>query len=98
MKIYHKVDYWKGYIPSDKVHYNHIPFENFSLKHFGVDGQKWNSSYRLSNNKEEKKDVIARLKLAIKDSQLYKDIVKEGYHNALYLNLNMDGIDCFISR
>ena len=98
MKIYHKVDYWKGYIPSDKVHYNHIPFENYSLKHFGVDAQHWNTVYREQGNKVDRKLMIARIKQLIRNTSHYKDIVKDGYHTALYLNFNADGIDSFISR
>ena len=98
MKIYHKVEYWKGYIPSDKLHYNHIPFEGFSLANFGIDGKEWNKEFRNKNTKEERKTIIDKLKIAIKESKLYKDIVKEAYHNAYYLNFNVDTIQGFISR
>lgn len=97
MKIYHKVEFWKGYIPSDKVHYNHLPFENYSIRNFGIEPKQWNKEFR-AKTPEERKDYITQLKLNIKASQLYKDIVKDGYHQALYLNINFDGIDCFISR
>ena len=97
MKIYHKVEYWKGNIPSDKLHYNHIPFEHFGVSQFGID-YKTSKDYRKNYNKENKKFIIEDVKNRIRQSTLYKDIVKDGYHNALYLNFNFDGIDCFISR
>lgn len=98
MKIYHRVEYWMGYIPSDKLTYNHKPFEDYSLRNFGIDNKEWNKEFRSKATKEERKDVITRLKLAIKNTQLYKDIVKDGYHVAYYLNFNVDGIQGYISR
>ncbi|CAK0755334.1 hypothetical protein CCP1ISM_50049 [Azospirillaceae bacterium] len=97
MKIYHKVEYWKGYIPSDKVHYNHIPFECYSLNNFGLNAKELNKEYR-SRPQEEKNDFITKIKLMIKDTALYKEIVKDGYHQAYYLNFNFDTIQGFISR
>jgi len=97
MKIYHKVEYWKGYIPWDKVHYNHISFEDYSLRNFGLDPKELNKEYR-AKPQAEKKDYIKYIKALITQTQLYKDIVKEGYHKAYYLNLNFDTIQGFISR
>lgn len=97
MKIYHRVEYWKTYIPSDKVHYNHKAFENFSISHFGID-YKTSKEYRNNYNNETKKNIIQAIKNRIKQSQKYNEIVKDGYHKALYLNFNLDGIDCFIDR
>jgi hypothetical protein len=97
MKIYHKVDYWKGYIPSDKVHYNHIPFEGFGLSNFGIDSKEWNKRFREQVSKEGRSSVILALKDAIKKTAVYLEAIKEG-HTAYYLNFNMDGVQGFISR
>jgi len=86
MKIYHKQELLKGYIPSDKVTYNHKPYEHFSITNFGIE-------YKTT------KDMpIQEAKARIILSDTYKDIVKDNYHQSLYLNKNYDGIDCFIDR
>lgn len=97
MKIYHKVEFWKGYIPSDKVHYNRIPFESFGINNFGID-YKESRNYRDDYNNETKKEIIEGVKNRIKQSDKYKEIVQHGYHTDLYLNFNADGIQCFINR
>jgi hypothetical protein len=86
MKIYHKHEPLKGYIPSDKVHHNRIPFEIMSISHFGIEP------------KETRSISIEEAKARIVLSDFYKKLIEDGYHKALYLNKNLDGIDCFISR
>ena len=95
MKIYHKVEYWKGYIPSDKVHYKHIPFEACSIANFGI-SYKESKDYRKNWTSETKKLIVEQYKAKIMTSKFWQEIVKAGH--CLYLNFNMDGIDCFISR
>ena len=101
MKIYHKEELNKGYVVSDKIHHNKTSFEVFSISNFGIDIMKlkenWNKQF-TSKTKEERKSIINILKSVIMGSVTFKDIVKEGYHKAIYLNINYDGIDCFISR
>ena len=97
MKIYHKIDYWKSYIPSDKITYNHIKFEDYSLANFGLAPKELNREYR-AKPRTEKKNFITKVKLLIKDTQKYRDIVKDGYHTAYYLNFNLDTIQGYISR
>lgn len=97
MKIYHKVEYWKGHIPWDKLHLNHTSFEDYSLNNFGFNNKEENKKFRATPQ-AEKKDFITMLKLRIKATQRYKDIVKENCHTAYYLNFNVDGIQGFISR
>ena len=97
MKIYHKVEYWKGYIPSDKLHYNHIPFEGFSLRNFGIDDKEWNQKFRSQHTKEGYLSIVNALKDAIKQTPKYNEAIEYG-HTAYYLNFNMDGIQGYISR
>lgn len=97
MKIYHKIEYWKGYIPSDKLTYNHIPFESVGLSNFGIDNKEWNKNFRSQTTKEGRISIINALKDAIKKTSFYQEAVNYG-HKAYYINFNMDGIQGFLSR
>ena len=99
MKIYHKTELNKGYIPSDKLHYKGIPFESFGLKNFGIDHNPIVEEYnQIKYKKEERELFILSLKCRLMNSRKFKEITKEGYHTHLYLNFNVDGVDMFISR
>lgn len=101
MKIWTRKELNRGYIPSDKIRVRGIPFEYITLSRFDKEHlnsdkiKKMVGNFRAVNRIDQ---LIDYVKFFIKRSQEYMDIVKEGYHTHLYLNINFDGIDCFISR
>lgn len=105
MKLYTRTEINKGYIPSDKQHLkikdDLIPFEIFGLSNF-LDKENYEEfefEYnRDKNNKLSREILIKQLIQTIIQSNTYKEIEEEGYHKYLYLNINSDGVDCFISR
>ena len=101
MKILIDVELNKGYIPSDKINRRGISLEIFSLENFDkkhLSNDKLKRMVKNFKTKEEIKQLKEYLKFFIVRSKHYKNILKIGYHTHLYLNINKDGIDCFISR
>lgn len=101
MKILIKQEITKGHIPSDKITYRGVPFESFSLDFFDGNYLKHKKITRMVKNfrKENRMiELIDYLKFFVRRSKKYKLMIKENYHTHIYLNINFDGVDCFISR
>ena len=99
MKIYHRVELTKGYIPSDKLHYKNIPFEDFGFESFGIDFNELRKEWdKVKWNKDFREQFIFSLKARLLNSQYMNKIIKEGYHKYFYLNLNVNFPQLFIQR
>ena len=101
IKIWTKTELNKGYIPSDKVTFRNVRFEDYSLSNFDKKYLNYKKLKRMVKNFREEnriKDLITYLKWCITKSIKYQKMKKEGYHTHIYLNINIDGVDCFISR
>lgn len=101
MKIYTKTELGKGYIPSDKVSYKNVRFEDFGFDAFGMDFKQIRKEWDKVKYKDNqtRKLFIEQLKLNIlKVINENKEFNKENYHTHLYINFNSDFPQIFISR
>jgi len=100
MKIWTRKELFKGYIPYDKIKHRGERFELFSLSNFDSVHLEHKKIKRMVENfrKENKiKELIGYIKAYVVVSETYKQLEKDG-HTILYLNINNDGVDCFVSR
>ena len=101
IKIWTRKELYKGYIPSDKIHYRGVAFEFFSLSFFDSVHLEHKKITRMLNNfKRENKvnELIDYIKFFMRRSRKFQEMEKENYHTHIYLNLNFDGVDCYLSR
>ena len=101
IKIWTKKELNKGCIMSDKVTFRGVRFEIYGLSNF--DNKYLNNNTIIQilkdcDNYPRLKEVINYIKHWIQQSEKYKQMVKDGYHTHIYLNINFDGVDCFLSR
>lgn len=101
IKIWTQKELNRGYIPSDKITRRGVRFEHIGLSHFN---EKYLNSEKMKrmvvNFRKENKinELIIFIKSIIVESERYKKIVSEGYHTHIYLNINYDGVDCYLNR
>lgn len=98
IKIWTKKELRKGYMPSDKVTFRGVRFEDYGLNNFGLDHDIVKELLQDYMNTKPYAYFIKTLKSWIVMSDKFKQMEAEDYHTHIYLNLNNDGVDCFISR
>ena len=101
IKIWTQKDLFKGYIPSDKITRRGVCFEHFSLSFFdSVHLEHLKVKRMLVNFRQENKvkAFIDYLKFFIRRSKKFQELEKDNYHKHIYLNLNHDGVDCYLDR
>jgi len=101
IKIWTQKELFKGYIPSDKINRRGVSFELFSLSFFDSVHLEHKKIKRMLKNfrKENRvKEFIDYLKFFIRRSKKFKQLEKDNYHKHIYLNLNFDGVDCYLDR
>lgn len=101
IKIWTKKELRKGYIPSDKVTFRGVRFESYGLSNFDERYLETEKIKRMMANfraENSIKELIEYVKFTITQSFKFYEMQKEDYHTHIYLNINNDGVDCFISR
>ena len=101
IKIWTKKDLSKGFIPNDKITYRGVSFEIYGLSNFDKTHLNHKKILNLLTNCRRMgkiNDLIFYIKAYIQESEVFKRMELEGYHTHIYLNLNFNGVDCFISR
>lgn len=97
IKIWTQTELNKGHIPSDKITRRGVKFETYSLVNFDKSLNKDNFDLTYNRYKDYSA-VISFIRGGISQSNKFKQMEADGYHSHIYLNLNKDGVDCFISR
>jgi len=101
IKIWTQKELFKGYIPSDKITRRGVKFEHFSLSFFDsvhLDHKKVKRMLVNFRQMNKVNELINYLKFFIRRSKKFKQLEKEDYHKHIYLNLNFDGVDCYLDR
>lgn len=101
LKIWTKKELLKGSILSDKITYRGVRFEIFSLSNFDKEHLNHLKIKRMVDNFRREGNInqlIEYIKFFIFLSPLYKKMQSEGYHTHIYLNVNFEGVDCYLSR
>ncbi len=106
MRIRIQVEKNKGHIPGDKITKFGMAFENAPLSHW-LGEQTAETLISLTKTALEDiesdygKNLLRKLKKNAKEFLVKSEKVKKAQsagHSTLYLNFNVDGIDCFINR
>ncbi len=106
MRIRIQVEKNKGHIPGDKITKFGMAFENAPLHHWIGDPRAMNlislTKTALGDIESDYgKNLLKSLKKATKEFLVKSEKVKKAQsagHSTIYLNFNVDGIDCFINR
>jgi len=101
IKIWTRKELFKGYIPSDKITRRGVSFEFVGLSHFDERHLETKKIKRMITNfrkQNRMKEFIEYVKHFITESKKFKEMEKDKYHKHIYLNINFDGVDCYLDR